>query len=154
MPPAPPVSPPRRSPQPPSAAAPPPKTAVDPGAGLARIHALLIDLQAPTNAHWSSFRMTQRLLEKQSRMPVAMFHAVNPFLREIVERLVPELRRIVPRQGITEEAVARLEAVCHELCEGNPEPAQFAEEVPRKLERILRFLDALRSLAQPPTPRS
>jgi hypothetical protein len=123
--------------------------AVDPRVVLARIHSLLLDLQAPTNAHWSSFRMTQRLLEKHSRIPVAMFHAVNPFLQDILYRLVPDLKRIVPCQGITEEAVARLEAVCRELCEGDPEPAQFVDEVPRKLERILRFLEALRSIAQP-----
>jgi hypothetical protein len=123
--------------------------AVDPRVVLARIHTLLLDLQAPTNAHWSSFRMTQRLLEKHSRIPVAMFHAVNPFLQDVLYRLVPDLQRIVPCQGITEEAVARLETVCRELCEGDPEPAQFVDEVPRKLERILRFLEALRSIAQP-----
>ncbi len=125
--------------------------AVDPRVVLARIHALLLDLQAPTNAHWSSFRMTQRLLKKHSRIPVAMFHAVNPFLQDILYRLVPDLKKIVPCQGITEEAVARLEAVCRELCEGDPDPTQFVDEVPRKLERILRFLEALRSIAQPST---
>ena len=51
---------------------------------LARILATLNDMQAPTNAHWSSFRMTQRLLEKHSRIPVAMFHAVYPFLQDIL----------------------------------------------------------------------
>jgi hypothetical protein len=169
--PAVPVSPTRQPQKPPSAAPSPPpaprmapaapvpaarpaaparrETAVDPRVVLARIHAVLLDLQAPTNGHWSSFRMTQRLLEKHSRIPVAMFHAVNPFLQDILYRLVPDLKKIVPCSGITEEAVARLETVCRELCESDPEPAQFVDEVPRKLERILRFLEALRSIAQP-----
>jgi len=116
---------------------------------MARIQAVLVDLQAPTSAHWSSFRMTQRLLEKHSRIPVAMFHAVNPFLQDILWRLIPDLKKIAPYKGLTAEAVARLEVVCRELCEGDPDPASFADEVPRKLERILRFLDGLRALAQP-----
>jgi hypothetical protein len=120
----------------------------DPQVVLARIHAVLVDLQAPTNAHWSSFRMTQRLLEKHARIPVAMFHAVHPFLEDVLTRLLPDLKAIAPYPGLTEAAVASLETVCRELCQGDPEPAQFAGEVPRKLERILRFLDALRSLAQ------
>ena len=125
------------------------QAAADPRAVLARIHTLLAELQAPANSHWSSFRMTQRLLEKNSRIPVAMFHAVNPFLEDVLRRLIPDLKQIVPCEGITEEAVTRLETVCRELCEGDPDPAQFAEEVPRQLERILRFLDAVRSIAQP-----
>jgi len=116
---------------------------------MARIQAVLVDLQAPTSTHWSSFRMTQRLLEKHSRIPVAMFHAVNPFLQDILWRLIPDLKKIAPYKGLTAEAVARLETVCRELCEGDPDPASFAEEVPRKLERILRFLDGLRALAPP-----
>jgi len=93
--------------------------------------------------------MTQRLLEKHSRIPVAMFHAVYPFLQDILALLIPDLKAIAPLKGLTAEAVARLEVVCRELCDGDPEPEQFADEVPRKLERILRFLDGLRSLAQP-----
>jgi hypothetical protein len=149
------AAPPPQPPLPPAIAAPPVRPAAparqpaaDPRAVLTRIHAALVELQAPTNAHWSSFRMTQRLLEKHSRIPVAMCHAVNPFLLDILGRLVPDLKTIVPYKGLTEEAVVRLESVCRELCEGDPEPAQFADEVPRKLERILRFLDALRSIAQ------
>jgi hypothetical protein len=121
----------------------------DPRAALGRINAVLADLQASTNPHWSSFRMTQRLLAKHSRIPVAMFHAVNPFLQDILWRIVPDLKTIVPYKGLTDEAVGRLEAVCRELCEGDPDPAQFADEIPRRLERILRFLDGLRAIAQP-----
>ena len=124
------------------------KPAADPRQVLPRIHAVLVELQAPTNPHWNSFRMTQRLIEKHARFPVAMFHAVHPFLEDIQSRLVPALRTIVPYKGLNEATVAWLEGVCRELCQKDPEPAQFADEIPRKLERILRILDALRSLAQ------
>ncbi len=124
------------------------KPAADPRQVLPRIHAVLVELQAPTNPHWNSFRMTQRLIEKHARFPVAMFHAVHPFLEDIQSRLVPALRTIVPYKGLNEATVAWLENVCRELCQKDPEPAQFADEIPRKLERILRILDALRSLAQ------
>jgi len=131
---------------PPRVPAPPPRTAIDPRPILARIDALLGELQSPANPHWNSFRMTQRLLAKHSRIPDAMFHAVNPFLREISEHLVPDLKAIVPYQGLTLEAVQRLDTVCRELCQDDPAPAELEDEVPRKLERVLRFLDALRSI--------
>jgi len=115
---------------------------------LARIFATVTELQSPTHSHWSSFRMTQRLLEKHARIPLTMFHGIHPFLKEIRERLIGDLRTIAPYKGLTRESVARLDAVCRELCETDPEPAQFADEVPRKLERIVRFLDGLRALTQ------
>jgi hypothetical protein len=141
-------------PPPPAAArpaprAPEPQPIIDPRPVLARMDAVLQELQSTANPHWNSFRMTQRLLEKHSRLPAAMFHAVNPFLQEITGRLVPDLKSIAPYKGLTLEAVQRLEAVCRELCREDPSPAQLIDEVPRKLERILRFLDALRSLVQP-----
>jgi hypothetical protein len=46
------------------------------------------------------------------------------------------------------EAVQRLETVCRELCQDDPSPAQLAEEVPSKLDRIVHFLDALRAVVQ------
>jgi len=129
---------------------PPPATPspADPRLVLARIDAAIVELQSPSNQQWNSFRMTQRLLEKHSRLPSAMFHAVNPFLREITSRLIPDLKAIAPYKGLTLEAVQRLETVCQELCQGDPSPAQLADEVPRKLDRIVHFLDALRALVQ------
>jgi hypothetical protein len=145
--PSPPPARPAAAPAAPPAAS-PGKPAVDPQAVLARVQAVLAELQAPTHPSWSTFRMTQRLLEKHSRIPLDMFRAVHPFLQEILARLIPELERIAPYQGLTEATVAWLEGVCHDLCERDPQPAELVGEVPRKLERILRILDALRALAQ------
>ena len=146
IPPSPPPIP-RAPAAPPSPVAPVPP--VNPQPVLARIDALLQDLQSPANAHWNSFRMTQRLLEKHSRLPAAMFHAINPFLQEIANRLIPDLKSIAPYKGLTLEAVHRLETVCRELCRADPTPAELTDDIPRKLERILRFLDALRSVVAP-----
>lgn len=132
------------APHAPRPAAPP--APVDPRAALARIRAKLDELQAPTNPNWNNFRLAQRMLEKHARLPGAMFHSINPFLQEIAVHLVPDLKAIAPHQGLTLEAVLRLETVCRELCETDPSPAEMVSEVPRKLERILRFLDALRSV--------
>ncbi|HEX3527727.1 MAG TPA: hypothetical protein VH988_11730 [Thermoanaerobaculia bacterium] len=150
-PPAPPPLPTPPAPKPPKPLpAPPPATPppIDPRLVLARLDAALGELQSPANQQWNSFRMTQRLLEKHSRLPSAMFHAVNPFLQEITNRLIPDLKAIAPYKGLTLEAVQRLETVCRELCQENPSPAQLADEVPRKLDRIVHFLDALRGLVQ------
>jgi hypothetical protein len=135
-------------PVPPAPPAPTAKPPVDPRPVLARIEAVIAELQAPTNQNWNSFRMTQRLLEKHSRLPSAMFHAVNPFLFEIINRLIPDLKAIAPYKGLTLEAVQRLETVSRELCQDDPSPAQLADEVPRKLDRIVHFLDALRAIVQ------
>jgi hypothetical protein len=136
-----------RAPEP--AAEPPLDPPIDPRPALTRIDAVLQELQSPVNAHWNSFRMTQRLLEKHSRLPAAMFHAINPFLLEITGRLIPDLKGIAPYRGLTLEAVQRLETVCRELCRADPTPAELTDDIPRKLERILRFLDALRSVVTP-----
>jgi hypothetical protein len=127
----------------------PPRPA-DPGAAFERLRARLAELQSPENANWSSFRLTQRLIEKHARLPVAMFRSIHPFLHEIAEGLVPDLKIVAPYQNLTMDAVLRLESVCRELCAGDVAPAQLADEVPRKLERILRFLDALRAVLPPP----
>jgi hypothetical protein len=124
------------------------KPPADPRQILAHIDAVIVELQSPANQNWNSFRMTQRLLGKHSRLPSAMFHAVNPFLVEITNRLVPDLKAIAPYKGLTLEAVQRLEAVCRELCQDDPSPTQLADEVPRKLDRIVHFLDALRGIVQ------
>jgi hypothetical protein len=141
-----PVPPPPARPAAPAPRSPETEPPVNPRPALMRIDALLTELQSTTNPHWNSFRMTQRLLEKHSRIPGAMFHAINPFLREIADRLVPDLQALAPYKGLTLESVQRLEAVCRELCQADPTPAELMDEVPRKLERILRFLDALRSV--------
>jgi hypothetical protein len=119
---------------------------VDPRAAVARIRAKLDEIQAPTHSHWNNFRLAQRMLEKHARLPRAMFHSINPFLQEIAVHLVPDLKAIAPHKGLTLEAVLRLETVCHELCDTDPSPTEMVNEVPRKLERIVRFLDALRSV--------
>jgi hypothetical protein len=133
-------------PPPPKPAPPPAARPVDPRAAMARIRAKLDELQAPTNANWNNFRLAQRMLEKHARLPGAMFHSINPFLQEIADHLVPDLKLIVPNKGLTLEAVQRLETVCRELCNTDPSPADMVSEVPKKLERILRFLDALRTV--------
>ena len=126
-----------------------PERPADPLQAIARIRTKLEAIQAPTNSSWNNFRLTQRMLEKHSRLPGAMFHSIDPFLQEIADHLVPDLKLIAPYKGLTPEAVQRLETVCRELCGTDPSPADMAAEVPRKLERILRFLDALRAVLPP-----
>lgn len=106
-------------------------------------------MQAPGHASWNAFRMTQRLIDKHSRLPAAMFRSIHPFLQEISDRLVPDLKAIAPYKSLTVEAVQRLETVCQELCREDPTPEDLADEIPRKLERIVRFLDALRAVLPP-----
>jgi len=131
------------APPPPPAA---PAAPVDSRAALMRLRFRLDELQAPTNASWNNFRLAQRMLEKHARLPGAMFHSINPFLQEIAVHVVPDLKTIAPHKGLTLEAVLRLETVCRELCDTDPSPAEMVSEVPKKLERIVRFLDALRSV--------
>ena len=129
---------------------PPPEPPRDPRIILARIHQRLIDLQSPTNPHWNSFRMIHRLLGKHARIPDAMYKDIHPFLQEIVEHLVPDLREIVPYKQVTADTVQKLEILCNALRRLDPSPDQMKQEVPLRLERILRFLEALRSVIPAP----
>ncbi|HWM92676.1 MAG TPA: hypothetical protein VN493_18065 [Thermoanaerobaculia bacterium] len=106
---------------------------------------LLNELLAPANPNLSSFKMTQRLLSKHARIPTAMFQSIQPYIKEVQERLVPVLRQITPFRGITEEAVQKLEGYCGDLRRSNLSPAELKEDVPKKMERLVRFLEALRA---------
>ncbi|HEX5715382.1 MAG TPA: hypothetical protein VF179_04435 [Thermoanaerobaculia bacterium] len=112
---------------------------------LKMVSDLLTELLAPANSNLSSFRMTQRLLSKHARIPVAMFQSIQPYLKEVQERLVPALKQITPFRGITEEAVTKLEGYCTELRRPGLSPAELKDEVPKKMERLVRFLEALRA---------
>ncbi|MFL6203430.1 MAG: hypothetical protein ACJ76J_30050 [Thermoanaerobaculia bacterium] len=106
---------------------------------------LLNEMLAPANSNLSSFRMTQRLLSKHARIPAAMFQSIQPYLKDIQERLIPVLKQITPFRGITDEAVTKLDGYCTELRRPNLSPAELKDEVPKKMERLVRFLEALRA---------
>jgi hypothetical protein len=64
---------------------------------------------------------------------------------DVQDRLVPYLRQITPFQGITDEAVKKLEGYCNDLRRKDFTPAQLKDDIPKKMERFLRFLEALRA---------
>jgi hypothetical protein len=153
-PPARPAAPPAPKPQAVSSPAPakpaPPRPApvapADQKAALARIDSILVELMAPANPNLSAFKMTQRLLAKHARIPNAMFQSIFPYLEEVRDKLVPALRPIVPYQGVTEDVVNRLEAYCNDLLRADPSLAEIREEISKKMERLPRFLEAVRSV--------
>ncbi len=131
-------------PPPPAKPAPRPVAApVDRKASLARIDALLVELMSPANPHLSAFKMTQRLLAKHARIPDTMFQSIYPYLEEVRDKLVPALRPIVPYEGITEDVVQRLETYCNDLLRIDP---SVGEEISKKMDRLPRFLEAVRSV--------
>lgn len=139
-------------PPPPPPSSPPPSAMDDFAApranlrpALKAVSDLLNDLLAPANPNLSSFKMTQRLLSKHARIPAAMFQSTLPYLKEVQERLVPALKEITPFRGITDEAVKKLEGYCVDLRRPNPSPAELKDDVPKKMERLVRFLEALRA---------
>ena len=136
-------------PKPVAAARPRPQPAATPAeqkAALARIDGLLGELLAPANPGLSAFKMTQRLLSKHARIPDAMFRSIYPYLEEVRDKLVPALRPIVPYQGITDDVVSRLEAYCNDLLRADPTLGHTHEEISKKMERLPRFLEAVRSV--------
>lgn len=112
---------------------------------LKTVSDLLNELLAPANSNLSSFKMTQRMLSKHARIPAAMFQSIFPFLKDVHERLVPALKEITPFHGITDEAVRKLEGFCADLRSPDISPANLKDEIPTKMERLMRFLAALRA---------
>ena len=155
-PPPPPVEPVRPAPAPPKAAAPKaapkpkpepaPVPVVDQAATLAQVNQILVELMSPNNPNLSAYKMTQRLLAKHTRIPDAMFQSIYPYLEEVRGRLVPALRPLVPYKGVTEDVVNRLEAYCGDLLRIDPTPERLKDEIPRKMDRLPRFLEAVRSV--------
>lgn len=112
---------------------------------LRRSHEVLAELLAATNPHLSAFRLTQRLLDKHARIPGAMFESIHPYLEEIRGKLVHVLRRIAPYEGVTDESIDRLDGYCYDLLHADPSLAPLREEIAKKMERLLRFLEAVRA---------
>ena len=122
---------------------PPPRPDLFPA--FRRAHEVLGELLGASNPHLNAFRMTQRLLEKHARIPGAMFESIHPYLEQIRTKIVPVLRRIAPYQGITDDAVDRLDGYCYDLLHADPALAPLREEIAKKMERLLRFLEAVRA---------
>jgi hypothetical protein len=116
---------------------------------LKAVSDVLTELLASGNPSLSSFKMTQRLLSKHARIPAAMLQSTHPYLQDVQERLVPVLKQITPFRGITDEAVKKLEGYCRDLRRPDLPPAQLKDDVPKKMERLLRFLEALRAAVPP-----
>jgi hypothetical protein len=135
----------QNEPEPPPSQFSPPFPQANLRPSLKMVSDLLTELLAPANSNLSSFRMTQRLLNKHARIPATMFQSIQPYLKEVQERLVPALKQITPFHGITEEAVTKLEGYCTELRRPGLSPAELKDEVPKKMERLVRFLEALRA---------
>lgn len=123
-----------------------PAPVVDQAATLAKVNRILVELMSATNPNLSSYKMTQRLLAKHTRIPDAMFQSIYPYLEEVRGKLVPALRLLVPYKGVTEDVVSRLEAYCSDLLRIDPTPERLKDEIPRKLDRLPRFLEAVRSV--------
>lgn len=112
---------------------------------LKTVSDVLNELLVAGNSNLNSFKMAQRMLSKHNRIPAAMLESTHPFIRDVQDRLVPHLRQITPFQGITDEAVKKLEGYCTDLRRKDFNPAQLKDEIPKKMERFLRFLEALRA---------
>lgn len=132
-------------PEPEPEPAPAPVSAANKRLALKAVSDVLNELLGAGNSNLSSFKMTQRMLSKHSRIPAAMLESTHPFARDVQERLVPLLRQITPFQGITDEAVKKLEGYCQDLRRKDFTPAQLKDDLPKKMERFLRFLEALRA---------
>jgi hypothetical protein len=116
---------------------------------LKAVSDVLNEVLGSGNANLSSFKMTQRLLSKHNRIPAAMLQSTHPYLQEVQDRLVPVLKQITPFRGITDEAVTKLEGYCRDLRRPDLSPTQLKDDVPKKMERLLRFLEALRAAVPP-----
>jgi hypothetical protein len=116
---------------------------------LKAVSDVLNEVLGSGNANLNSFKMTQRLLSKHNRIPAAMLQSTYPYLQEVQDRLVPVLKQITPFRGITDEAVKKLEGYCRDLRRPDLSPAQLKDDVPKKMERLLRFLEALRAAVPP-----
>lgn len=122
-----------------------PVSAANKRVALKAVSDTLNELLGSGNSGLNSFRMAQRLLSKHNRIPAAMLESTHPFVRDVHDRLVPLLRQITPFQGITDEAVKKLEGYCADLRRKDFTPAQLKDDLPKKMERFLRFLEALRA---------
>lgn len=126
--------------------APPP---LSPAAAAARretlegLHRLLLSLQAADNAHWSSYRMLQRLLQRHTRVPPSIVQGAHPFVWDVLNGLVPQLEAAASIGAVPQEARRRLVECCLALTNDGLTPEQMAAEIPGQLARLQRLLEAL-----------
>ena len=91
--------------------------------------------------------MVRRMFERHAGF-LTMLRASQPFIEELSSRrCYLDLRRLAPYRGLTVEHVERLEGTCHSLvtpADGSP----LESAVQQRLERLQRFLDALRTVLE------
>jgi hypothetical protein len=110
---------------------------------LEGLHRLLQFLQSPENAHWSSFRMLQRLLQRHARVPPSIVQGAHPFVWDVLNGLVPQLEAAASLGAVPQEARKRLVECCLALTDDALSPEQMVAEVPGQLSRLHRLLEAL-----------
>jgi len=110
---------------------------------LERLHEVLAELQAPENHGWSSYRMLQRLLDKQMRIPPSMLQGAHPFVYNVLNNLVPQLESAAAVGAVPAEARRRLVECCMALTSDGITPEQMMREVPTNLARLGRLLEGL-----------
>ncbi len=116
------------------------------GALVAVLRTNLAALRDPQNPRWRDFRMVHRLLVRQGRVPVTMLSAALPLVREIERDVLPGLRRLTPYRGLSPEVVARLGESCDALLGIAYRPPKDGGELALKLDRLVRFLEAIESV--------
>ncbi len=121
--------------------------AVDEAAGrLEALESLLEVLQpllSRASSNRKSFELVRRLLKQNRSIPAGLLQSMRPYLYEVMNQLIPQLRD-EPRLGkVYAEYGASLFEHCGVLCDPRLAPDSGTVDVPAAMEQVLDLLNRL-----------
>ncbi len=131
----------------PPAAEPAPEPAGDPDAerleGLERLLAVLQPLLSRSSPHRKSFELVRRLLKQGRTIPAGLLESMRPYLYEVMNQLVPQLRDDSRLGDMYLSYGSGLFEHCRVLCDPRLSPESRTVDVPETMERVLDLLNRL-----------
>ncbi len=153
------VLPPVDAPPPPAAAWPPPDDvfpadqawppAAPPDTSAEQLEALksLLDVLQPllsrSSSNRKSFELVRRLLKQKRAIPAGLLQSMRPYLYEVMNLLIPQLRDDTRLGDVYADYGASLFGHCQVLCDPTLSPESGLAEVPAVMEQVIDLLNRL-----------
>lgn len=114
-------------------------------ATIETLHRTLATLLGRGNQERKAFDFLHRFVKQKRSIPPGMVQSVHPFLRSLLQTVLPGLHTLAASGDLPASAGENLERSCRVLLDGRVTPSEMKREVPVNMDRILHLLEGLQS---------
>ncbi len=110
---------------------------------LEKLLEVLTPLLSRGSSNRKSFELVRRLLNQKRTIPASLLQSMRPYLYEVMNQLIPQLRDDVRLSEVFTDYGTRLFGHCQVLCDPNLSPESGAVDVPAVMEQVIDLLNRL-----------